>query len=321
MNYHRASTDWLSACTMGISFHWTAQSLPCGRTPRPFHDAVAAFRLPEFLRAVEESRADYVIFTLTHALQMLPCPHPLVDAILPGRTTERDLLGEIARGLAALGKPLIVYYNHSCNGNDDPAWNQAVGYHDFPKPRFADNLLGIVRWLGERYGNLIRAWWFDSAYSLDPRGPHNSVSTDLHGVQFPWEQLTVAAKAGNPDRLVTYNAGVAQTFLYTVHQDYWSGELVDLTAPPTGRYLTNGLQWHGWTCLDDRNWVYVRANGEVLPPLYTDAELLAFLSQCRQHGAPMSFNVVIFQDGTMAEASVAQLRRIRDRLDQDVDMR
>ena len=82
---------------------------------RPFSEAVARFRLDEFLNEVDSSGADYVIFTATHALQMLPCPHPIVDSILLVRTAERDLLGELAKGLEALGKKLIVYYNHSCN--------------------------------------------------------------------------------------------------------------------------------------------------------------------------------------------------------------
>lgn len=308
--YQKANTDWLSSCALGISTHWTAQTAPRHGSVCDFQDSVDRFRLKDFIGAVEMSGADYVIFTATHALQLLPCPHPIVDSILPGRTAERDLVGEIAQGLATLGKRMIVYYNHSCNQSEDPAWEQAVGYHDQAKDRLAENLCTIIRWMGERYGHLIQAWWFDSSYSLDPRGPHSSVTTDLRGFQFPWEELTVAAKVGYEDRLVTYNAGVAETFLYTDHQDYWAGELVNLAAPPTQRFLQNGLQWHGWTCLDDRGWVY-RDNGrEPHPPLYLDDEILRFVSACRRHQAPMSFNVISFQDGSMVEDSIRQLNRI-----------
>lgn len=310
MIYHKANTDWLASCAVGLGVHWTAQTVPREGTACPFADAVSRFRLDEFLGAVERSGADFVIFTATHALQKLPFPHPIVDSILPGRTAERDLLNQIAQGLARLGKRLIVYYNHSCNKGDDPLWEKAVGYRDQSKDRLADNLCAIVRWMGERYGNLIQAWWFDSSYSLDPRGPHNSVTTDMQGFEFPWERLTAAAKAGYVDRLVTYNAGVAQTFLYTDHQDYWAGELIDLNTPPVARYLKNGLQWHGWTCLDDRRWVYTDNNSRPHPPLFSDDDILAFLSVCRRHQAPMCFNVVSFQDGSLAEESVHQLNRV-----------
>ncbi len=318
IEYQRANTDWLAACAVGVSVHWTAQTAPRHGSALPFAGAVSRFRLAEFLGAVERSGADYVIFTAAHALQMLPCPHPVIDAILPGRTTERDLLGEIADGLARLGKRFIVYYNHSCNGAEDPEWEKAVGYHDQNKHRLAENLCAIVKWLGERYGDRFQAWWFDSPYSLDPRGLHNTVTTDMRGFQFPWEAMTAVAKAGLPERLVTYNSGIGATetsFLYTDHQDYWAGELVDLSAPPRGRFLKNGLQWHGWACLDDRQWMYKENRTPPSPPLYTDEELRAFLTICRRNQAPMCFNVIGFQDGTLAEESVEQLHRVKSRME------
>lgn len=166
----------------------------------------------------------------------------MLDRILAGRTCERDLIRELAEALAAKEKQMLLYYNHSCNSRQDAAWEQAVGYHASNKERFAENLMEIVSWLGDRYQKRIKAWWFDSPYSLDPRGPHNSVTTDMTGFQFPWERFTVAAKSGYRDRLVTYNPGVALRFLYTTHQDYWAGELVNLDTPAQSRFLDNGLQ-------------------------------------------------------------------------------
>jgi hypothetical protein len=314
MPYQIANTDWLASCSLGISVHWTAQTTLREGEALPFSEAVANFRLDEFLKSVETSGADYVIFTLTHALQMLPCPHPIVDSILTGRTAERDLLGELALGLKALGKKLIVYYNHSCNMAEDPAWEQAIGYHDKSKNKFAENVCAIVNWMGEQYGNLIQAWWFDSCYSVDPRGPENRVTTDLGDFQFPWEDMTIAAKAGYPERLVTYNAGVKRTFLYTKHQDYWAGEMVNLNTPPTGRFLDNGLQCNGWTCLDDRRWVYTDNSRKPDPPLYSDDEILTFLIACRRQQVPMCFNVTVFQDGSIPNASIAQLNRVSKKL-------
>jgi hypothetical protein len=167
-----------------------------------------------------------------------------------------------------------------------------------------------VWWMGDRYRDKIKAWWFDSPYSLDPRGPHNSVTTDMTGFQFPWERFTMAAKVGHPARLVTYNAGVNQTFLYTTHQDYWAGELVNLDSPAKGRYLDNGLQWFGWTCLEDRAWVHTKLDTPIRAPLYTDEQVIRYVRTCNQHLAPMTFNVGIYQDGKMAEASIEQLHRL-----------
>ncbi len=109
---------------------------------------------------------------------------------------------------------------------------------------------------------------------------------------------------------MTYNAGVNQSFLYTTHQDYWAGELVDLKRPPKGRFLPSGLQWFGWTCLEDRGWVHGQRDREVPNPLYADVEVVSFVRTCNAHQAPMTFNVAIYQDGTMAPVSIEQLRRI-----------
>ena len=309
-SYVRASTDWLAKCRYGVGVHWTAQTVPRTGPPLPFQKAVDAFDLKRFAEAVVYAGADYVLFTVAHALQMLPAPHPIIDRILAGRTCRRDLIAELADGLAAKGIHLLVYYNHSCNQKDDPPWEQAVGYHAHDKRLFAQNLLEIVAWMSQRYKEKIRAWWFDSPYSLDLRGPHNSVTTDVTGFQFPWERFTVAAKLGFPGRLVTYNAGVAQTFLYTTHQDYWAGEMVNLKTPAKSRYLPSGLQWFGWTCLEDRGWVHHQLNSEIPRPLYSDEEVISCVRTCNSHQAPMTFNVGIYQDGALAPASVEQLHRV-----------
>jgi hypothetical protein len=318
MDYTRANTDWLADCRYGMGVHWTAQSLPLSGAPLPFQRAVEAFNVGAFLDGVVESGADYLIFTVAHALQMIPAPHPVVDAILPGRTCQRDLLAEIAAGLSRHGKHLILYYNHSCNAGDDPAWEQAVGYHAPDKERLAANLCEIVGWMGRRYGADVKAWWFDSAYSLDSCGPNNSVTTDLGKFQFPWERFTAAAKAGYSERLVTYNAGIGQRFLYTDHQDYWAGEMTDLNTPPPSRYLANGLQWSGWTCLDDPRWVHTQLDAEAPDPLYTEDQLVDFLRTCRRHQAPMCFNVIAFQDGTLSAKAVRHLREAGRRLGKGV---
>jgi hypothetical protein len=164
--------------------------------------------------------------------------------------------------------------------------------------------------MGLHYGDKIKAWWFDSAYSLDPKGPHNSVTTDMTGFQFLWERFTEVAKSGFPDRLVTYNAGVNQTYLYTTHQDYWAGELVDLDHLPKSRFLDNGLQWHGWTCLDDRAWVHSKIDSDIPAPLYTDDQIINFVRKCNERQCPMCFNVGVYQDGIISSDAIQQLSKL-----------
>ena len=56
--------------------------------------------------------------------------------------------------------------------------------------------------------------------------------------------------------------------------------------------------------------MHTGSNTEIPKPLYSDEEIIAYVRTCNSHQAPMTFNVGIYQDGTMAPASVEQLRRL-----------
>jgi len=310
-SYHRSNTDWFSACAFGIAVHWTAQSLPVSGTLLDFEAAVYAFNVQKLVDQVAASGARYLLFTSTHALQKLPAPSTAMDAILPGRTCRRDLLGELADACHQRGLHFLLYYNHSCNSGDDPEWEQAIGYHGKDKSILANNLCRIVAELGNRYGPRLDAWWFDSSYSLDPRGPVNTVTTEMGDFTFSWERVAASAKAGAPDRLITFNAGMApheRSYLYTSHQDYLAGEVNDLVDPPRSRYGVDGLQEHRWVCLDNPNWVHSSPNTPLAAPRYREEEIAAYLRCTVAHGVPVSFNLDIDQSGAVAEASLATLR-------------
>jgi len=309
--YQAADTEWFSRCRFGIAVHWTAQSAPVSGEPLHFFDAVNAFDVEKFVDRVANTGADYLLFTSAHALQKLPAPCAAIDAILPGRASERDLMGELMSACNARGLHFLLYYNHSCNQGDDPEWEQACGYHGEDKNVFAENIYRIVAELGARYGENLKAWWFDSSYSVDPRGPHNSVTTDLKGFQFPWERFSAKAKTGAPERLVTFNAGDAdhhRNFVYTSHQDYLAGEVNHLIDPPKARFGAHGLQEHRWVCLDNPGWVHSEQSTPLAAPRYSETEVLEYLQLAGAHGVPVSFNLDVDQSGAMNESSLEVLR-------------
>ena len=119
MTFARADFAPLRDTGYGIGFHWTTWTLPqAGQVVKPFEQAVEDFDVDAFVAQAVEAGAGHVLFTANHALHWLPAPHPDVDRILPGRTCRRDLIGELADGLAAQGITLILYYHH---GTDGPA--------------------------------------------------------------------------------------------------------------------------------------------------------------------------------------------------------
>jgi len=313
--YHPANTDWFANCRFGISTHWTAQSQPVGQDDwLPFNEAVDHFSATGYVDQAARAGADYVIFTGTHALQMLPAPSAAIDRVAPGRTTRRDLIGELADACHARGMRFILYYNHSCNHGDDSGWEHAVGYHAADKSRLVSNLLSVLSELGRRYGSRMDGWYFDSCCSLDPRGVYNSVTTEMHGFQFPWEEWTAAAKTGHEDRLVTLSSGMLTHFLYSTHQDYEAGEANDLIAIPTSRYNSDHLQAHRWVCLDNPAWVHGSVKTALAGPRYSLANVADYVRTTNRASVPVTFNLDIDRTGLISPESLSLLRQVKQQL-------
>lgn len=315
----QADSNWLAACRFGISTHWTAHSKPVGADDWvPFEEAVSRFSPARYVEQAAGAGAEYVIFTGTHALQMLPAPCAAIDRVLPGRTTKRDLIGELADACHASGLRFILYYNHSCNSGDDPDWEYAVGYHAPDKSRLIHNLLSIIRELGARYEERVDAWWFDSCGSLDPNdwhhGLHQPVTTDMHDFKINWDEWVAAAKAGFPGRLVTLNPGMLYHYVYSRHQDYEAGEVNQPVAVPSSQFTQDQLQGHRWVCLDNAAWVHNRVMTPLAAPLYSIDYITAYVSDCNKVKVPVTFNVDIDRTGLLSPESLTLLRNVKNRL-------
>ena len=144
--------DWMKT-SVGVSVHWTTHTAARDGSRATYAQAVEGFDAARFVRSLKQAGAQHCIFTLTHAEQYLALPCAPLEEILPGRTTGRDLIGEVAEGLAREGIRFIAYYNHSCNGEDDPAWKAACGYAAGEKGNldaFAGRIAGIVRTKGRQ---------------------------------------------------------------------------------------------------------------------------------------------------------------------------
>lgn len=314
MTCHRADTAWMRS-NFGISVHWVSQSVLQDGTNLPYEEAVNRFDPEKFADTLAAAGAEHCIFTLTHACEYLAMPNPFLEKLLPGRTTGRDLIGELIRALKERGIRFIAYYNHSCNGNDDPVWKKACGYADGIHGNldgFAENICNIVGWISRRYGSDIDGWWFDSSYSVDPHGPHNSVSCEIGSWQFPWEKLAAAAKSGNPESAVAFNAGIGSCFLYTDCQDYYCGETVALDQVFTPEPRPD-IQDHRWICADSGAWVFDAgaAVSGFAEPQFPDERLKEFIARHLNDGRMVTLNVQIDQGGVMNPKAIAQIQRIR----------
>jgi hypothetical protein len=284
--------------------------------PLAFPDAVEAFDVEALVDLAQRTGAGHVLFQATHAKHWLPGPNPEVDRILPGRTCERDLIMEIADALAAVGVPLIVYYHHGTDlktrgvNEDDEEWAEAVGAYREDQTAYYDNYCRVLGWMGEHYGPKIMAWWFDAGYGLQFRPPAEPT---------PWERMTAAAKAGFPDRLVTYNPGIAKYTLYTLCQDYWAGEINGLDFRPSGPLTPTGLPWYSfmtWVQQPGTPWgvwgIDMESRDVVWPAPDPDA-VAAYLEAFWACGGAVTFNLLCYQDGSVMEGHAEVLEEMRRR--------
>jgi len=303
----RADTKWLTDARYGFMFHWVPASCPRRGERKPYAQAVRDFNVDAFADQVREGGAKFVVITTAHALQYFPAPIQSLESILPGRTTQRDLVADLADALGKRDIRLMLYYHLGCNS--DPAWQKACGFRETDTRKFFNNWIRIIREVGDRYGDKLAGWWFDDG------------TLNYYYRSAPWERLTKAAKAGNPQRLVAYNPWVMPPA--TEFQDYFCGEGADdpngaghLPVGGDGRFTGGpyqGLQACA-TLVTEGGWVHSRNDTEIGKPRWTAREMAKLLKDFgATRNVPM-FNLEIYQDGTMSPATIAMFQEARQLL-------
>ena len=303
----RSDTSWMRRAKYGLQFHWTSQSAPRRGQRKKYADAVHDFPVQTFAQIVKETGAGYVIITTSHGEHYFPAPIKAIDRVLPGRTSERDLVRNWIDALAAHDIRLMLYYH--C-GHDDwknpEGWWQHTGYDPKNPQRFLDNWCAITSEVGNRYGKGLAGWFFDDGCVYYPLNPD-------------FRRLTLAAKAGNPGRLVCYNPWVLPRS--TDFQDYLCGEGYDflklwdgLPANGTGIYTSGpyrGLQAHTNFILEQRSWVHSRLDTDIPAPQYIKEQFVQDMKAGIAHGIVPSVNLEIYQDVGVGEASLEYMRALR----------
>ena len=289
----QASTDWMVKAKYGVMFHWTDGSQPRHGSKKSYAEAVRDFDVDAFADMVEDTGAGWVIFTMMHATAHCPAPIKSWDKYHPGRTTERDLIMEMADALNAKGIKLILYMSsHILLRTELIPQEQAVDIH-----------AEILEELGERYGKKLAGYWFDGWDIIPQRIPNAPAS---------FEQFFEATKTGNRDRVIGLNFWIFPDA--TLWQEYWAGEADEELKPTRGRYIEydagRGLQRHALFMLEDI-WVHRKKNSEMEEPVFTEEELISYVKQLTAYEGIATINLGIFQEGTVGNESLKLMRALR----------
>jgi alpha-L-fucosidase-like protein len=296
----RASTDWFVKAGYGAMFHWTDFTQPREGTKKLYPDAVDVFDVNAFASLLEEMGAAYVIFTLNHAHPHCPAPIHAWEAVHPGWTTRRDLIGDIAGALEKNGIRLILYINSPVLTNFGNTGETGLYELTFSEEQFTEIHKNVLSEIGSRYGEKLAGYWFDSWYQSLAAYP-----------DVPIEAIYRYCKVGNPGRITAFNFWIFPVL--TPWQDYWAGELNALQNPFESRYIRRGagtgFQAHGMVSMLP-SWVHGET-GSIPPPQFSTGDLIAQVKANMEHQAVTTINIGIYQDGTIERSSLDMMRQLR----------
>jgi Alpha-L-fucosidase len=296
----RANTDWFVKAGYGAMFHWTDFTQPREGTKKLYTDAVEAFDVNAFASLLGEMGAGYVVFTLNHAHPHCPAPIHAWEAVHPGWTTRRDLIGDIAGALEKRGIRLILYINSPVLTKFGKTGETGLYELTFSEEQFTEIHRNVLSEIGSRYGEKLAGYWFDSWYQSLAAYP-----------DVPIEAIYRYCKVGNPGRITAFNFWIFPVL--TPWQDYWAGELNALQNPFESRYIQRGagtgFQAHGMVSMLE-SWVHSET-GPIPPPQFSAEDLIAHVKANMEHQAVTTINIGIYQDGTIEQSSLDTMRQLR----------
>ena len=288
----KSDASWMQEGKYGLFVHWSALSYPYyGDEPRAawFQKSVEIFDVKVFADAVEKTGAAWVNFTATHKGFYWPAPNAAVDDIIPGRTTERDLLGEIIDELDRRGIRTMLYLHTAYNGYESE-FRKASGALDWDRDRFSDNIAAILRDCSLRYGKKLFGFgYIDGALHFDyPLDPH-------------YESWAGAIKAGNPSSLVGFSSNRGP--VVSPFSDLSATDGMGRFEYPDPMLIGPGCQLGDVTtavwCYMDGWFTYQPMNGEwKRSPVHSTEEYVDFFQEMAEKEIPISINLVMTADVT-----------------------
>ncbi|GAH73692.1 unnamed protein product, partial [marine sediment metagenome] len=205
---YRASTKWLADAKFGVFLQWGGWSYPRQGDKKPWPEMINDFDVESFADKIASTKAGYVMWSATWRNYLFPAPIKAIDEVVPGRTSERDLIGELADALAKRNLKLILYYH--VGHETDPTFSDwwSANWKDWDnKENFFKIYENVIKEVGERYGEKLAGLFIDDNLIIYPAD---------------YEKLGEIAKAGNPNRIVSYNEWIAPR--QTDFQEVFFGE-------------------------------------------------------------------------------------------------
>jgi hypothetical protein len=169
---------------------------------------------------------------------------------------------------------------------------------DSPTSQFTQSRWeSVIREWSLRYGKDLHGWWFDGMY----RGGIIETRSDM-SLEHNISTHTLAAKAGNPQSIVSYNYGVAPIQSDSPYDDYSAGEENNIVQLPDDRWILPGIQWFHFTHLGE---YWARPGVK-----HATSELETWSGKVFEKEGVLCFDVCVAAGGGIDPQQVEQLRAI-----------
>ncbi|MDK9684825.1 hypothetical protein [Pseudoalteromonas shioyasakiensis] len=311
VNNFKSDATSFSNYKYGLMFQYGGWGFPQSGQAKTLDKQAADFNVSNFVNMVKSTGAEYVIWSATWWTYEINAPISELDALLghSNRTSSRDLIGDIANALDAEGIGFYLYYHTGQDShlgynstdwwvlNNWPSSFLSSGTGD--RDTFFNNWKVVIKAMGERYGKKLDGWFFDDGLVYYPA---------------PFEALGAAAKAGNPERLISYNPWIVAH--YTDFEDLSFGEDCKVEGAPmggTGLYTSTGDKGVYGHCMPrmENDWGIRGANQTIGNPNFTAKSAYNMVSERAERKVPTSFNLMMYEDGSVSQKSLDVLKGMK----------
>ena len=180
----RSSAKWLGDAQYGLMFQWGQWGYPEHGDRKPWPKMIDDFNVEKFADMVQSTGARYVIWSPVWRSFYFPAPIQSIEQVMPGHTSQRDLIGDLADALNRRGIKLMLYFNGSALTNFRGADPNQVG----TDAQFRNKWIAITTEVG------------NATATASPAG-----SSTRDGTPAPFEEENRALKSGYRGRLVSFN--------------------------------------------------------------------------------------------------------------------
>ena len=303
-----SKAEWMAG-NYGIMVHYLPTTAPrSGEKQTDYNLMADRFDVERFVGQMKELSANWVIFPFGQNSGFFWSANEVMEKYCPGCCSRRDLVMELAEALHREGIRFIAYLPTEMD-SQVPFMRDAFSWGDgADKSEFMEKCYAWVRAYAEKFGKLMDGWWFDGCYNAAEKPWLRTRNWD--NTRFDRERWLDAVKAGNPDRVFAMCTGANLMGWVFEEEEYLAGESSGDKEP--WAYEENSKQWHALFWLDCA-WMHTET-GEMEPPKFSNEYLSAYVSGCLKKKGSITMNIGIYEDGTMAERTLAQVKKVKERV-------